>query len=432
MTIVRLPRLRPGTFASLSTPNYRLFFFGQIVSQSGTWMQTVAQSFLVLDLSNSGTVLGLTTAARFAPLFVLGPWGGLIADRMDKRRVLFATQSLSGLLALAFGLLISFHAISIPLVYVLALALGLVNVLDNPARQAILSELVPRTHLLNAVTLSSVTMNAARVFGAAFGGAAAAGLGLAACFDLNAASFLAALLALWLISPAAMRKSVPEPREAGQVRAGLRYVRRTPELLIPMLMIAIIGTFAWEFQISLPLLAKDTFGGDTGTYAIMSVAMGIGAVAGGLVSASRTRVPTRILAVTSIWWSVSIIATALAPTRLVSYVVLVFVGFGTVSFNATAKTVLQLAAVPAMRGRVMALWALAWQGSTPIGGPIIGWISEQLSPRWGLLAGGLPTLAVGLIAYPLLTRVDHRALAPTTAEASSALIPNPDPAVEAG
>jgi MFS family permease len=397
-----------GMFSSLSSRNYRLFFWGQLISISGTWMQTVAQSFLVLQLTGSGTDLGLATAARFVPIFLFGPWGGLIADRLDKRRVLYVTQSLSGLLALAFGVLTGTHIIQMWMVYLLAVALGFVNVFDNPARQSLISELVPRNLLRNAVTLNSVTVNLARVFGAAAGGAIAAALGLALCFDLNAASFAAVVVSLVLMSAGQMLPAGRDRREPGQIRAGLAYVRSEPELLVPLLMIAIIGTLAWEFPISLPLLARQVFHGGVATYGAMSAVMGVGAVVGGLITASRGRVRGRGLAIAAIGWGIAITAAALAPDMPAEYAALLFVGYGSISFNSLAKTLLQLSAAPPMRGRVMALWAVAWLGSTPVGGPIVGLVGQELGARWSLIIGGVPTLAVGIAAYPILTRVEAR------------------------
>jgi MFS family permease len=399
---------RPGVFSSLSSRNYRLFFFGQLVSICGTWMQTVAQSFLVLDLTGSGTELGLATAARFLPIFLFGPWGGLVADRLDKRRILFVTQTLSGLLALAFGLLVGTHAIRMWMVFLLALALGFVNVFDNPARQSMISELVPPELVRNAVTLNSVTVNMARVFGAAAGGVIASALGLALCFDLNAISFGAVVLSLALMSADQMLRGKRQQRERGQIRAGLDYVRTEPELLVPLLMVAIIGTLAWEFQISLPLVASRTFHGGVGTYGAMTSVMGAGAVAGGLITASRNSIRRRGLAISAIGWGIAITAAALAPNMLVEYIAMVFVGYGSISFNSLAKTVLQLSSSAAMRGRVMALWAVAWLGSTPVGGPIVGWVGEELGARWSLIIGGVPTLVVGIVTYPILARVDRR------------------------
>ncbi|WP_203924166.1 MFS transporter [Rugosimonospora africana] len=413
---MKLGSLGHATFASLSTRNYRLFFTGQLISVSGTWMQTVAQSFLVLQLTHSGTALGLTTAARFAPMFLFGPWGGLIADRLDKRRVLYVTQAAAGLLAAAFAILVGTHVINLPIVYVLATALGLVNVFDNPARQSFISELVPSAQLSNAVTLNSVVMNMSRIFGAAVGGVIAASLGLALCFGLNAVSFAAVLTTLALMSSTEFRLAPRARRQPGQLREGLRYVRTTPELALPLLMIAVIGTLAWEFQVSLPLVASDTFHGGAGTYGAMTSVMGVGAVVGGLVSASRGRVRIQGLSLAAIGWGIAITVAALAPTLTVAFVVLLFVGYGSITFNSYAKTALQLAAAPHMRGRVMALWALAWMGSTPIGGPIVGWVGEVLGARWSLLVGGVPTIVVGLVTYPMLARLDRTRAAGPPAE----------------
>jgi MFS family permease len=275
--------------SSLSQRNYRLYFFGQLVSVMGTWMQTVAQSFLVLDLTHSGTQLGLATAARFLPILLFGPAGGLFADRRNKRRILFVTQTLSGVLAAIFALLTATHVIEIWSVDLLALSLGFVNVFDNPARQSFISEMVPPEDLANAVTLNSVSINLARVFGAALGGVLVALLGLAMCFACNAVSFAAVLVSLAAMSVAGLYPARPVKQRKGQIRAGLAYVRETPELLVPLLMIALVGTLAWEFQITLPLMASGVFGGGAGTYGVMTSVMGAGAVVGGLVSAARGR-----------------------------------------------------------------------------------------------------------------------------------------------
>ena len=392
--------------SSLRHKNYRLFFFGQLVSVMGTWMQTVAQSFLVLDLTHSGTDLGLVTAARFLPILVFGPAGGLFADRRNKRRILYVTQALSGVLAAIFAILTGTHVIQMWLVYVLALSLGFVNVFDNPARQSFISEMVPLDDLANAITLNSVSINLARVFGAAVGGVLAA-LGLTLCFTCNAISFVAVIVSLVAMNGALLYPAKPVKRQPGQIRQGLRYVRETPELLIPLLMIALVGTLAWEFQVTLPLIASNVFGGGAGSYGVMASVMGVGAVGGGLVSAARSRPRARSLCIAAIGWGIAITAAAVAPTLPLELAALVFVGYGSITFNSYAKTTLQLAADPAMRGRVMALWALAWQGSTPIGGPLVGWIAQEFGARWSLAAGGIPTLICGLLALPVLTRIDR-------------------------
>jgi MFS family permease len=394
--------------SSLRQWNYRLFFAGQLISVIGTWMQTVAQSFLVLDLTHSGTQLGLAIAARFLPVFLFGPLGGVFADRLDKQRVLYVTQTLQGLLAAVFSALIATGAIHMWIVYLLAVALGAVNVFDNPARQSFISEMVPPEDLANAVTLNSVAVNLARVFGAALGGVIAAAIGLSLCFACNAISFGAVLISLVAMRRGELRPARPIARQRGQVRQGLAYVRSTPELLIPLVLIAVVGTLAWEFQVSLPLMANQVFHGGAATYGVMASVMGAGAVAGGLVSAARSRPRARTLCVAAIGWGVAILAAALAPNLPVELVTMLFVGYGSITFNSFAKTTLQLAARPDLRGRVMALWALAWLGSTPVGGPIVGWVGQQAGARWSLVIGGAATLAGGLLALPALTRVDRR------------------------
>jgi MFS family permease len=394
--------------SSLRQRNYRLFFLGQLISVIGTWMQTVAQSFLVLDLTHSGTQLGLAIAARFLPVFAFGPLGGVFADRLDKQRVLYLTQTLQGLLAAVFAVLIATGGIHMWIVYLLAIALGFVNVFDNPARQSFISEMVPPEDLPNAVTLNSVAVNLARVFGAALGGVLAAAIGLSLCFACNAVSFAAVLVSLVAMRRDELSPAKPIARQPGQVRQGLAYVRSTPELLIPLLLIALVGTLAWEFQVSLPLMANKVFGGGAATYGVMASVMGAGAVAGGLVSAARSRPRARTLCVAAIGWGIAILAAAVAPSLPLELVTMLFVGYGSITFNSFAKTTLQLAARPDMRGRVMALWALAWLGSTPIGGPIVGWVGQEAGARWSLVIGGLPTLVGGLLALPALTRIDRR------------------------
>jgi len=397
--------------SSLRHRNYRLYFFGQLVSVMGTWMQTVAQSFLVLDLTHSGTALGLVTAVRFVPILLFGPAGGLFADRRNKRRIMYVTQALSGVLAAVFAILTGTHVIQMWSVYLLALSLGFVHIFDNPARQSFISEMVPSDDLANAVTLNSVSVNLARIFGAAVGGVLAAVLGLTLCFTCNALSYGAVLLSLAAMNGALLYPAKPVKKMPGQIRVGLRYVRETPELLIPLLMIALVGMLAWEFQVTLPLMASKVFGGGAGSYGVMASLMGVGAVAGGLISAARSQPKARSLCLAAIGWGVAITAAAVAPTLPLELIALVFVGYGSITFNSYAKTTLQLAADPTMRGRVMALWFLAWQGSTPIGGPLVGWIAQETDARWALVAGGIPTLICGLLAFPALTRIDRKAMA---------------------
>jgi MFS family permease len=405
--------------SSLRQHNYRLYFSGQLVSVAGTWMQTVAQSFLVLQLTHSGTDLGLVTAVRFLPMFLFGPLGGLVADRMPKLRVMYVTQSLQGLLAGAFAVLVGTHVIQIWMVFVLALLLGCVNVFDNPTRQSFISEMVSPADLRNAVTLNSVSVNMARIFGAALGGVIAAVLGLALCFACNALSFVAVLISLALMRKSELFPARRLERKKRQVREGLSYVRSKPDLIVPLVMIAVIGTLAWEFPVTLPLMARNIFHGGPGAYGVMGSVMGVGAVIGGLVAVARPRPRTRALCVAAIGWGIAILAASAAPNLPLELAALVFVGYGSITFNSFAKTTLQLAAAPSMRGRVMALWAVAWLGSTPIGGPIVGWVGQNLGARWGLVIGGATALACGIAALPALSRIDRRRAADEAAEVAA-------------
>lgn len=404
-------RDRASTAASsLRVPNYRLYFVGQSVSAAGTFMQTLATSFLVLHLTGSGTDVGVAAGARFLPFVLLGPFGGVLADRADKRRLLFVTQSASGAAALVFAILAATGTATYPAVLALSLVLGCLTVLDNPARQSLIGELVPRETLANAVVLNSVSLNVARIAGSVAGGALVATVGIAWCFLLNALSFAAVIVNLARMRTDTMHAAPRAPRAKGQVRAGLAYAARTPELALPLVMLTVTGILAYEFPTTLPLLATGAFHGTAATYGLMAAVMAGGAVAGGLISASRSA-PRRStsLAVAAIGWGVAILAAGLAPSLPLTLAALVFVGYGTITFNSAAKSALQLAARPEMRGRVMALWALAWGGSTVIGAPLVGWIAETFGSRWSLMAGGVPTIIVGLALLPALRRQDARA-----------------------
>ena len=393
------PRFAFGreTFRSLRVPNYRLFFVGQLVSMSGTWVQTVAQGILVLRLSGgSGTVLGLTIGARFLPLLLLGAWAGVVADRYDKRRILYVTQSAAGLLAAAFAVLVATDVITVGWVCVLAAGLGVVNALDTPARQALIPELVAPADLGNAVTLNSVTANLARILGAAVGGGVTVALGVAWCFGVNALSYVVVLACLARMDARRLGSPPRKAREKGELMAGIRYVRTTPALMGPMALVAVTGLLTWEFQVSLPLMATQAFPGGAGEYATMSAAMGVGAVAGGLVSASRVRTTGRTLALSAVGWGAAVTVAAVSPTLPILYAVLALVGYGSVSVNSLAKTTLQLASEPAMRGRVMALWNLAWNGTTPIGGPVVGFVGATFGARWALAIGGIAAVGAGV------------------------------------
>ena len=285
------------TFLSISVRNYRLYFTGQVISVSGTWMQTVAQAYLILYvLHGTGVEVAVATSLQFLPLLLLGPFGGLAADRWDKRTVLYATQAVAGVLAFVFGVLAVTHSVQLWEVYLLAAGLGGVNLFDNPARQTFVFELVGSDLLPNAVSLNSVLMNSARVIGPAIGGVFIVTLGVATCFFVNAASYAAVIVALSMMRTSELNRRPGVARARGQVREGLRYVWSTPDLRVPLISMAVIGVFAFNFTVTLPLLAKFTFHGGAGLYSSFMVAMGAGAVAGGLVTAFRSSPSTRMLA----------------------------------------------------------------------------------------------------------------------------------------
>jgi len=376
------------TFAALANPNYRKFFTGQAISLVGTWMQTVAQSWLVLELTGSATKLGVVVALQTLPVLLLGPYGGVVADRLDKRKLMMALQSMMGVLALVLGLLSITHVVQLWHVYLLAFLLGMNNCFENPARQSFVLEMVGPKDLRNAVSLNSVLVNAARAVGPAIAGIIIATGGLGICFLVNALSFVAVVYSLASMDTSTLQRSAPAVRARGQLREGLRYVRGNPRLAIPLLMMAIVGCLTYEFSVTLPVLAKQTFGDQASTYGFMTAAMGVGAVIGGLYVAARGQTGIRSLRNSAAVFTVVLTGAALAPTLWLELVALALVGAASVGFLSKGNSTLQLAASPQMRGRVMALWAVAFLGSTPIGGPIVGWVSEWLGGRAGLGLGG--------------------------------------------
>lgn len=399
-----LADIRRDTFASLSNPNFRRYFGGQAISMVGTWMQAVAQSWLVLQLTGSGTALGFVVALQTLPVLLFGPYGGVVADRLDKRRLMIGLQAMMGVLALVLGLLTITHTVTLWQVYLLAFLLGMNNCFENPARQAFVLEMVGPADLRNAVSLNSVLVNAARAVGPAVAGIVIAAGGLGICFLLNALSFVAVVVSLARLDVAALSPSPPVRRSPGQLREGLGYVGRTPELLIPLLMMALVGALAYEFQVVLPVVARETFGGGAEVYGFMTAAMGAGAVVGGLYVAARGRTGVRALSTSAAVFGVLIAAAAFAPTLWLELVALAFVGAASVGFMATGNSTLQLGADPSMRGRVMALWSVAFLGSTPIGGPIAGFVAEEFGGRAALAMGAVSCLVAAGLALLVVRR----------------------------
>jgi MFS family permease len=406
-----LDALRQQTFASLSVPNYRRFISGQAVSMTGTWMQTIAQSWLVLQLTNSATDVGLVVALQTLPILLLGPYAGVIVDRLDKRRLLLGLLSIMAGQALVLGLLTATGTVQLWHVYVLAFLLGSISSFENPARQTFVLEMVGPTDLRNAVSLNSVLANVARSTGPAIAGLVIATGGIAVCFLLNALSFAAVITSLARLDVAALVPSVPTPRAPGQLREGFAYVRRTPALAVPLLMMALVGCLAFEFQVVLPIVASQTFAGDARTYGFLTAAMGVGAVLGGLGMAAWGRTGMGSLAAAAAAFGVAMLATALAPTLPFALVGMALVGAASVAFQSTGNSAVQLASAPHMRGRVMALWAVAFLGSTPIGGPIAGYVSQHFGGRAGLALGAAACLLAAAIAGLVARREQQRTAA---------------------
>jgi MFS family permease len=392
------------SFGSLSVPNYRRYFVGQVVSLSGNWMQTVAAVWLVLSLTGSGVAVGLTTALQFLPMLLFGAWGGLLADRFPKRQLLIATQALMAIPALALFAVTEAGVVAPWMVLLAVLAMGAVNAVDNPTRQSFVIEMVGPDRVVNAVSLNSVVVQTARIAGPALAGVLIATLGVGPCFAVNALTFAAMIGALWGMDPARLSAAPTSGREPGAIRAGLRYVRRTPELAVPLGLMALLGTFGFNFQVVLPLLATFSFDGGAGAYATLVGAMGVGSVLGALVVGHHGRTGPRLIAAAALAFGAGALLAAAMPALALEIPVLALLGAAAVTFAASVNSTLQLAVEPAMRGRVMALYSVVFLGSAPIGGPLTGWLSEAYDPRFALLLAAAAGLGAAFCARVLLAR----------------------------
>lgn len=408
-----------STFSSLSIQNYKLYFIGQGVSRSGTWVQTIAQTWLIFQLTGSGTYIGLLTAVQFVPILLLGPLGGLVADRFSKLRILYLTQIASMVLAFVLAGLVLTGAIQVWMVFAIAILLGLVKVVDTPTRQTFIMEMVGREHLVNAVTLNSIEVNMARIIGPAIGGGVIAWVGIGYCFLIDGLSYLAVLLCMVLMNTRELHVAAPVAKAPKQLREGFRYVWHTPVLRNVLIMMVVVGTLAYEFPVVLPILADETFGAGAGGYAFLMGAMGLGAVIGGVITANRKNPTPHVITLAAFGFGISMLLTAVSPHIIIAALLMVFVGIGSISFTSVANSTLQLESKPAMQGRVMALWTMAFLGTTPIGGPIIGYISEHYSGRVGLLVGGTSAICAGLFGMRIHVkqkRARQRELVPELVE----------------
>lgn len=409
----RVEALGRRTFASLRFRNYRLYFFSQIISFSGTWMQSIALSWLVLELTGSGTALGTVLAMQFLPTLLLAPIGGVLADRFEKRRLIIGTQTAAGLLALTLGVITLTDVVELWMVYALAAGFGMVTALDNPSRQTFVMEMVGPEDVSNAITLNSVVVNAARVVGPAVAGVVIATAGVGECFVFNGASYAAVVIAMLLIRSDQLHPSQRTKRAPRQVRDGFRYVWSEPTLRTTIVMLVLIGTLTFEFSITLPMLAEFTFGAGPTGLAIMTSAMGAGAVIGGLaVAAAGPPTPQRLIAVAASF-GLAVATIAVMPVIELVYVTLPLVGVTSVSMIAWSNATLQLHSDPQMRGRVMALFSMALMGSTPIGGPIVGWVGDHANPRVALLLGAASAMGAAGFGYVSLVRAGRLDTRPT-------------------
>jgi MFS family permease len=400
-----LHRARQRVFRSLAQRNYRLFAAGHAISVVGTWMQRVAQDWLVLELTDSPVAIGVTTALQFTPTLLFGMWGGVLVDRLDRQRTIMATQGAAAVLATVLAAATIADVVTLGLVYLLALLLGLVTVVDVPARQAFITELVEPADYVNAQALNSTVHNAGRLVGPALAGGLIAWVGPGAAFALNAVSFLAVLVALARMDRALLRHSPVLPKARGQAREGLGYVWRHPQLRACMALVAVVALFGQNFRVVLPVLAREELGGGAATYGWLMSALGLGAVLGALVSAARRTPAPRSLLLATVAFGVASLVSAGVPGLTLALAAMVGVGVSNITFNTLARTLLQLGTDLRMQGRVLALHGLVFLGSTPIGGPLLGWVCEAYGARAGLaVGGGTALLAAAVVGGPSLLR----------------------------
>jgi len=387
------------TFSSLKNKNYRLYIIGQAISTVGTFMQMIAQPWLVLQLTNSGTALGLVLALQYLPILLLSPWGGLLVDRYPKRKILFFTQIALGILSFALGILVATNTVQLWMVYALALGFGLVTMIDTPARQAFIVEMVGKEELKNAITFYNSLLNLARVIGPAIAGILISTVGIMLCFIINGITYAAVVIVLLMMNPKELLAAPPVKEAKGQIIKGFRYVYSSVVLMNTLIMLGIIGTLTYEFTVSLPLIAQFTFNGGAGAYAELTAALGLGSIIGGLFTASLKKTSNQTMVGAAFLFGLSIIVASFMPSLGLMMLAMLLVGAFSMVYATLATLTLQLESAPEMQGRVLALWSIAFLGSTTIGAPAIGWIGENIGPRWGLAVGGVAALIAGAIGF---------------------------------
>jgi len=410
-----------ATFRSLRIRNFRLFFVGQLISQIGTWLTTVALTLLVLHLTHSGLAIGALVACQFGPVLLLGAYGGVVADRSDKRRLLLVTQTLEMLQSFTLGALAFMHHPPLAAFYVTALAGGFMLAFDNPVRRSFVPEMVPEGEVQNAVTLNSALMTSARIFGPALGGVLVVTAGYGWAFVIDAITYLAVIAAIAMMRRTDLRQPPRTLRAKGQIRAGLRYVHGVPDLWIPLVMMTIVGTLTFNFSVVLPLFAERTLAGSDTTYTLLYSVLSVGSLAGALITARLRSITIHHLVVASFAFGAAMLALAAMPNVASAFPVATLVGLTSIAFMASSTAIVQVRADAAMRGRVLALQAMVFIGSTPVGGPIIGAICDRYGARSGLVIGGVAALVTAAYGWTARQRGRQREEALTAAGVEVAL-----------
>ncbi|MEY2398859.1 MAG: hypothetical protein QOJ00_2033 [Actinomycetota bacterium] len=398
--MTRLKLATSDTFRSMRCRNFRLFFTGQLISQVGNWLTLVAQTLLVYKLTHSGVALGFLAAAQFGPVLVMGAFAGLVADRSDKRKLLLIVQSLAMLQSFALAGVAFMHHPNVAALFVIAVIGGFATAFDNPARRSFVVEMVPKEDINNAVSLNSALMTGSRVVGPAVAGLLITTVGYGWCFALDGLSYIAVLIGLFMMRPSELRRSPAVVRGRGQIADGLRYVRSIPELWIPLVMMTVIGTLAFNFNTVLPVYVNRVMHGDTVTFTWLLSVVSLGSLAGALYAARRKTISVRLVSLAAVSFGVAMTLLALSPNLATSFAVAVLLGVTSISFMTTSTAIVQTEADPSMRGRVLALQAIVFLGSTPIGGPIVGVISQHFGARYALGLGALGCFVAG--AFGLL------------------------------
>jgi MFS family permease len=420
-------RIRSGmdsTLRSFQIRNFRLFFGGQLISQVGNWLTLIAQTLFVLHLTdNNGVAVGVLTACQFLPVLVLGAWSGLVADRSDKRKLLLGVQVFAMLQSFAMAALAFMGDPPLLAIYAVAMAGGVATAFDNPARRSFVIEMVPQTHVQNAVSLNSALMTSARVIGPPIAGFLIVTSGYGWCFAIDGLTYIAVLFAYWRMNTAEIVRSESAPQAKGQIRQGLRYVRSEVDLFVPLVMTGIIGTFAMNFPVVFPLFVKEELGGTDTTFTILYSVVAIGSLVAALVSARRTSISIRDVVRGSVLFGVSLMVMAVSPSLATTVGASLFVGFASIVVITTTTAMVQLSTTPVMRGRVLALQAMVLLGSTPIGGPMLGWVCQTFGARAGFLVGAVACFVAAAWGVAAARRFVPRSTNDTVAPAFQASPP---------